>query len=580
MKRKVILFIVILFGFGPVYGAENVVNPFLQFAGKPYGTYHYALRDTLRKRHLIRTQKCCDLTVSQLRSVPDLLHDGQWEMESKLFSLDFRHKYLKTLDNAPYETGLLALLKESQEKKNTIFELRVTRKLFDFFKEIGRSYDMASYARKLEKFCDRISDKEFPDIIDYKFTLASVYFDYGDYSTAEKYFKEVIASPMMLPIQQIYAHARNDMGLICRNYHHDLDASDKWFNDILAFYDQYHITYIADAWKAVVTGNLGTNQMLRDNFSQAIDLLSTAYNEKFAMKDYNYSFLMAYETADCFCELKQYDKAKEWLDKANFCLVHSRESVESTKEPQGKDKYFMVLNRYYTGTGEIKRAYDYLDSSTLERQKDEREFNTSPFFIVEQKESEEELRETSAKEHAVFIRFLIALGSAILIAATFALFLILYEKKRAAYKRLVENYRALSKQMLSGQIGSMSHSEDYRDDTSADPPLVDKIKSYVTSSQCFLDNEITINSLAHDLGVNRTALSNAINSTGSNFSTYLNQYRVSYAIKELSSGKAKSVEDVAAEAGFNNSRTMRNAFKSITGLYPSYFLNKQSKANC
>jgi two-component system response regulator YesN len=96
-------------------------------------------------------------------------------------------------------------------------------------------------------------------------------------------------------------------------------------------------------------------------------------------------------------------------------------------------------------------------------------------------------------------------------------------------------------------------------------------KSYVSTSQCFLKNDITINSIAHELGVNRTALSNAINSTGSNFSTYLNQYRVSFAIKKLSSGEAKTIEDVAIDSGFNNDRTMRNAFKAITGLSPSYF---------
>jgi hypothetical protein len=55
------------------------------------------------------------------------------------------------------------------------------------------------------------SEKEFPDVIDYKFKLAKVYFEYGEYGKAEKYFKEVVASPMMLPIQQIYAHARNDL---------------------------------------------------------------------------------------------------------------------------------------------------------------------------------------------------------------------------------------------------------------------------------------------------------------------------------------------------------------------------------
>ena len=158
-----------------------------------------------------------------------------------------------------------------------------------------------------------------------------------------------------------------------------------------------------------------------------------------------------------------------------------------------------------------------------------------------------------------------------------------------AYKRLIESYRSLSDQMLKGQVGSISKTsvlptepevemeeETENKETENDIPLIDRIQAYVSTSQCFLQNDISINSIAHELGVNRTALSNAINSTGSNFSTYLNQYRVSFAIKKLSSGESKTIEDAAIEAGFNNDRTMRNAFKAITGLSPSYFLKSST----
>jgi AraC-like DNA-binding protein len=583
MKRKsAILFLVILlFGNWPTCSAEN---PFLQFAGKPYALYHYALRDTLRKRHLTPTQACCDLTVKQLSAVPDVFHDGQWKIEAEFFDLDFSHRFLATVNDEKFEAGMLNLLEESKRWKNTIWVLRITRKLFDFYYDTGQSYDMALYARKIEIYCRKISEKEFPDVIDYKFKLAKVYFEYGEYGKAEKYFKEVVASPMMLPIQQIYVHARNDLGIIYRNYHHDLNTSDKWFKDILNFYKKYHITYIADAWKAVVIGNLGTNQMLRENYTQAIEMLSQAYEAKDNMKDYNYSFLMAYEIADCYCEMNKFVEAKTWLDRADYCLKHSAESVESTKTAQGIGNYCIVQNKYYTGIGDRERAYAFLDSAKIERQKEDQQFNTSPFFQVEQKESREELLQAQSKEHTLFIQFIIALIITLIIAVFSGIFVALYRKKQMAYKRLVESYRSLSDQMLKGQVGSISKTsmlstepevemeEETEDkETENDIPLIDRIQAYVSTSQCFLKNDITINSIAHELGVNRTALSNAINSTGSNFSTYLNQYRVSFAIKKLSSGEANTIEDVAIEAGFNNDRTMRNAFKAITGLSPSYF---------
>jgi YesN/AraC family two-component response regulator len=328
--------------------------------------------------------------------------------------------------------------------------------------------------------------------------------------------------------------------------------------------------------------------MLRENYTQAIKMLSQAYEAKDKMKDYNYAFLMAYELADCYCEMYKYAEAKIWLDRADYCLQHSAESVESTKAAQGIGNYRIVQNKYYSGIGDRERAYAFLDSARIERQKEEQQFNTSPFFQVEQKESREELLQAQSKEHTLIIRFIIALIIAVIIAVFSGIFVVLYKKKQMAYKRLVESYRSLSEQMMKGQVGSISNSsmplmkhesdvandkeEETNDkDAESSNQLINRIQSYVTTTQCFLKNDITINSIAHELGVNRTALSNAINSTGSNFRTYLNQYRVSFAIKKLSSGEAKTIEDVAIDSGFNNDRTMKNAFKAITGLSPSYF---------
>ena len=49
-------------------------NPFLQFAGKPYGSYHYALRDTLRERFDHDNAARIPLAVKQMREVPDVFH--------------------------------------------------------------------------------------------------------------------------------------------------------------------------------------------------------------------------------------------------------------------------------------------------------------------------------------------------------------------------------------------------------------------------------------------------------------------------------------------------------------------------
>src|SRR5574344_1386528 len=106
---------------------------------------------TSDERHLTPTQACCDLTVKQLSAVPDVFHDGQWKIEAEFFDLDFRHRFLATVNDDQFEAGMLKLLEESKRWKNIIWELRITRKLFDFYYDTGQSYDMALYARKIER---------------------------------------------------------------------------------------------------------------------------------------------------------------------------------------------------------------------------------------------------------------------------------------------------------------------------------------------------------------------------------------------------------------------------------------------
>jgi AraC-like DNA-binding protein len=553
--------------------AQNEKNPFLAFANKPYAEYHYDLRDTIRMRYKTPTEACLELTVKQLKSVPDVFHNGQWEMEAKFFSLKFRYKHLMTLSDKKYEAGLLDLLKESTKKSNKVWELRITRQLFDYYVDKDRLYDMAIFAHRLKQYFSIVSSKEFPDIIDCKYKLGTVYLEYNNLVQAEKYFREVIASPMILPIQQIYVQARNDMGIIARNNYHDLNASDKWFLSIRAFYNKYHITYIADEWEAVMTGNLGTNQMLRRNYKEAISLLTKAFDAKYGMEDYNYSFLMAYELANCYCELGKYDVAEKYITKAKECYDKGNLSVESSKTPGPRQQYFMVLNKYYTGIGDTHTAYAWLDSARVDREKYYQHYNTNLFYLVEQKESSDELKNEEAETHTYKVVFTISFCILIMIIILLTTCYILLQKKRAAYNKLVERNRKIADQVLTVNDNINEEKDIPIDEEKSDDEVLEKVKNYIINSQCYLDTNLTISMLARKIGMNRTYLSNAINSDGNNYNTFINQFRVSYAIQILSSEPDTSIEDIAFSSGFNNRKSMYNAFKLITGLTPSQFKN-------
>ncbi len=97
----------------------------------------------------------------------------------------------------------------------------------------------------------------------------------------------------------------------------------------------------------------------------------------------------------------------------------------------------------------------------------------------------------------------------------------------------------------------------------------------------FLDNTITLHTLSKKLDTNSNYLSKVINYyKQKNFSTYLNDLRVEYVIKQLKTStqfKLYSIKGIAKEVGFNNETSFSKAFYKRTGMYPSYFIKQLEK---
>ena len=96
------------------------------------------------------------------------------------------------------------------------------------------------------------------------------------------------------------------------------------------------------------------------------------------------------------------------------------------------------------------------------------------------------------------------------------------------------------------------------------------------NNKLFLKKELSLNSLAKSMNTNSTYLSEVINTyKNKNFSTYLNELRIKYIVKELKMNpklQKLTIAGIAEEAGFNNSESFTNSFKKITGTLPSYYI--------
>jgi AraC-like DNA-binding protein len=98
----------------------------------------------------------------------------------------------------------------------------------------------------------------------------------------------------------------------------------------------------------------------------------------------------------------------------------------------------------------------------------------------------------------------------------------------------------------------------------------------------YLNAEITLPALAHNMGISVHELSELVNvGFGENFSQFINRYRVEESKRLLLSDQYQhlSMVGIAFEAGFNSKTAFNTAFKKQIGMAPSEFQKQEKMGN-
>ncbi len=99
------------------------------------------------------------------------------------------------------------------------------------------------------------------------------------------------------------------------------------------------------------------------------------------------------------------------------------------------------------------------------------------------------------------------------------------------------------------------------------------------SEKGFLDNSITLNSLAKKLNTNTAYLSKVVNEQKQqNFASYLKDIRITHAVNHLKENpemvKTKSMIQIAEMYGFNSLSVFTASFKHKTAITPGKFFKQ------
>ena len=143
-------------------------------------------------------------------------------------------------------------------------------------------------------------------------------------------------------------------------------------------------------------------------------------------------------------------------------------------------------------------------------------------------------------------------------------------RKPHSFQPLSGNHLAIAKSRQSLKTNAPA-------DTETLQKIADRLEAYMKQDMPYTNPDLSINMLAKALKESEKMVSRTINMVlGSNFSEYINTYRIDDAMVALqnASKNGLSIKEIMFDVGFNSRSVFNTVFKKKTGLTPSEYKKK------
>lgn len=157
--------------------------------------------------------------------------------------------------------------------------------------------------------------------------------------------------------------------------------------------------------------------------------------------------------------------------------------------------------------------------------------------------------------------------------------LVLYRKLYFSRLMLIRNQLTIIRKKVDDQQAVIDNAGD-EDELRKQQELIKQLTQIMDKEKPYLDPRITIVHMSELLNTNRTYLSKAINKVlETNFSTYINDYRIQEAVGLIKTGFTvnHTIAALAEKSGFANRTVFYAVFKKHTGVTPAFFISNFNK---
>lgn len=152
-----------------------------------------------------------------------------------------------------------------------------------------------------------------------------------------------------------------------------------------------------------------------------------------------------------------------------------------------------------------------------------------------------------------------------------------YYKQERQYAEIEKYFNQLKNKSVKKKAKVTSHTKISND---IEIKITDGLKDFEVNQE-FLNNSVSLAYLASKLEVNTRYLSSFLNTQiNESFSSYINRLRIEYIVGKLKNESKYlkyKISYLAEESGYTSHSSFTTAFKSVTGMSPTKFINYLKK---
>ena len=378
-------------------------------------------------------------------------------------------------------------------------------------------------------------------------------------------------------IERYYTKQKTDSYLsfaICHHYMGQRDSTQYYLKIVKSLINTNSSNYINDI-KSLYYEISMEHYYFKKNYTTSLkyndSLVSTGgiFNSNFK-NVYFFRGLSLYDFGSKINGLNYLKKADSIFDTGDRINVQPQDNL-----------LFKKLKTHYSNQGDYKNQIKYLNKQLLLDSLLTIKTLGFESDIIRKIETPTLLREKKVVEFKLALQIKKSKQSIIYVVLLFGLFtgvLLWYIRKQKTYKKRYHQLIDKQKNKLKGTSLSLQSdlniSENLIQDILKRLDLFEKQKKY-------LQTNVSLQSLSKDLQTNPNYLSRVINfNKDKNFSQYLNDLRISYALEALQENTTLlkySIKAIALECGYTNATSFSRAFYKQTGLYPSFYIRQIHK---